>query len=218
VRVASQRDSPTGVTVAAPAGERAVSGPRFSIGLRGATTAYVTNANANTMMRWVPPGRHILVARDPSASAGDESSLGSIDELPPATSHGYAEWDFSGVPDPVKFRRFLDAADYWFSYSDDSSGGSYDSARECCVVIANDPANAADATGAGNGEVPPALGTGPRLAAGPSAPPPHRRGGQYQRAAGPSTRRGQAGGRVPHGAVASRLYRGRSLRARRTRA
>jgi hypothetical protein len=69
------------------------------------------------------------------------------------------------------FRRFLDAADYWFSCSDDSSAGSYDPARECCVVIANDPANAADAPGADDGEVPPALGSGLRLAAGPSAPP-----------------------------------------------
>jgi hypothetical protein len=70
------------------------------------------------------------------------------------------------------FRRFLDATDYWFGYSDDSSAGSYDPARECCVVIANDPANTTDAAGAGDGEVPPALGTGPRMAAGPSAPPP----------------------------------------------
>jgi hypothetical protein len=160
------------VTVAAPAGERSVSGPRFPIGLRGTTAAYDANTNANTTMCRVPPGRHILVTRDPSASAGDESSLGSVDALPPATSHGYAEWDFSGVPDPVMFRRFLDAADYWFGYSDDCSAGSYDPARECCVVITNDPANAADAAGAGDGEVPPALGTGPRLAAGPSAPPP----------------------------------------------
>jgi hypothetical protein len=127
---------------AAPAGERSVSGPRFPIGLRGATAAYVANANANTTMRRVPPGRHILVATDPSASVGDESSLGSINELTPATSHGYAEWDFSGVPDPM---RFLNATDYWFGYSDDSSAGSYDLARECCIVIANDPANAADA-------------------------------------------------------------------------
>jgi hypothetical protein len=111
-----------------------------------------------------------LVARDPSTSAGDESSLGSVDALPPATSHGYAEWDFSGVPDPVMFTRFLDAADYWFGYSDDSSTGSSDPARECCVVIANNPVNAADAAGADDGEVPSALGTGPRLAAGPSAP------------------------------------------------
>jgi hypothetical protein len=139
-------------------------------------------------MRRVPPGRHILVARDPSASAGDESSLGSVDALPPATSHGYAEWDFSGVPDPVMFRRFLDAADYWFGYSDDSGAGSYEPARECCVVIANDPANAADVVGAGDGEVPPSLGTGSRLAVGPSAPPPSPpRGGRHQRTAGPST-------------------------------
>jgi hypothetical protein len=123
-------------------------------------------------MRRVPPGRHILVARDPSASTGDESSPGSADELPPATSHGYAEWDFSSVPDPMMFRRFLNATDYWFGYSDNSSAGSYDPARECCVVITNDPANVTDAAGAGDGEVPPALGTGPRMAAGPSTPPP----------------------------------------------
>jgi hypothetical protein len=123
-------------------------------------------------MRRVLPGRRILVTRDPSASAGDESSLGSVDALPPATSHGYAEWDFSGVPDPVMLRRFLDATDYWFDCSDDSSSGSYDPARECCVGIANDPANAADVACAGEGEVPPALGTGSRLAAGSSAPPP----------------------------------------------
>jgi hypothetical protein len=121
-------------------------------------------------MRRVPPGCHVLVARDPNASAGDESSQGSADELPPATSHGYAEWNFSGVPDPVMFRRFLDATDYWFGYSNDSSVGSYDPTRECCIVITNDPANAVDAAGAGDGKVPPALGTGPRVAAGPSAP------------------------------------------------
>jgi hypothetical protein len=126
-----------------------VSGPRFPIGLRGATTAY--NANVNTTMRRVPHGRHVFVARDPSASAGDESSLGSLDALPPTNLHGYAEWDFSGVPDPVMFKRFLDATDYWFGRSDDSSTGSYDPARECCVVIANDPANATGAVCAGDG-------------------------------------------------------------------
>jgi hypothetical protein len=89
-RVASQRDAPTGVTDAAPVGERSVSGPRFPIGLRGAAAAYVANTNTNATMHRVPPGRHVLVARDPSASAGDESSLGSVDALPPATSHGYA--------------------------------------------------------------------------------------------------------------------------------
>jgi hypothetical protein len=69
------------------------------------------------------------------------------------------------------FRRIIDAADYWFGYSDDSSARSYDPARECCVVIANDPANTADVPGAGDGEIPPAVGTASRLATGPSAPP-----------------------------------------------
>jgi hypothetical protein len=171
-RVASQRGAPISTTTATPAGERSVSGPRFPIGLRGATAAYTANANASATMRRVPPGRHVFVARDPSASAGDESSLGSLDALPAANLHGYAEWDFSGVPDPVMFRRFLDATDYWFSCSDDSSTGSYDPARECCVFIANDPANATSTVGAGDGEVTPALGTASRQAAGPSAPAP----------------------------------------------
>jgi hypothetical protein len=88
MRVAAQRDAPASTTTAAPAGERSVSGPRFPIGLRGAATAYATNTSVDTTMRRVPPGHHILVARDPSASAGDESSLGSVDAPPPATSHG----------------------------------------------------------------------------------------------------------------------------------
>jgi hypothetical protein len=92
--------------------------------MRGATAAYAANTNASATLRRVPPGRHVLVARDPSASARDESSLGSVDALPPATSHGYAEWDFSSVPEPVMFRRFLDATDYWFGYSDDSTLGA----------------------------------------------------------------------------------------------
>jgi hypothetical protein len=80
------------------------------------------------------------------------------------------EWDFSGVPDPVMFRRFLDTTDYWFGCSDDSSTGSYDPARECYVVAANDPADATGAVGAGDGEIMPAPGIAPRLAAGPSTP------------------------------------------------
>jgi hypothetical protein len=101
--VASQRDALTGETTAAPTGERSVSGPRFPIGLRGATTAYVASANTNVATHRICPGRHILATRDPSAPAADESSHGSASELPPATSHGYVEWEFSGVPDPVMF-------------------------------------------------------------------------------------------------------------------
>jgi hypothetical protein len=137
-RDASQRDATTGEMATAPTGEHSVLWPRFPIGLRGATTAYVASANTNAVMRRARPIRRVPAVGNPSTSADDESSYGSASELPPAISHGYAEWDFSGVPDPVMFRRFLDATDYWFSYSDDSSTGSYDPARECFVVLAND--------------------------------------------------------------------------------
>jgi hypothetical protein len=51
------------------------------------------------------------------------------------------------------FRRFLNATDYWFGYSDDSSARSYDPARECCVVITNDQANTTNAAEAGDPRV-----------------------------------------------------------------
>jgi hypothetical protein len=47
---------------------------------------------------------------------------------------------------------------------------SYDPTRECCVVIANDPANATGAAGAGDGEFTHAPGIALRLAVGPSTP------------------------------------------------
>jgi hypothetical protein len=70
------------------------------------------------------------------------------------------------------FQRFLDVADYWFDYSDNSSAGSYDPTRECFVVLANNQANATNAAEAGDREVPPNPGTGLHQGAGPSAPPP----------------------------------------------
>jgi hypothetical protein len=74
------------------------------------------------------------------------------------------------------FQRFLGAADYWFGYSNNSSAGSYDLARECFVVIANDQANTANVAEAGDAEVLLNLGTGPLQGRGPSVPPPQRRG------------------------------------------
>jgi hypothetical protein len=167
-----QRDAITGETATAPTGEHAVSGLRFPLGLRGATTTYVASANRDSAAHRGRPSRHVPAVRNLSAPADDESSHGSAGELPPTTSHGYGEWDFSGVPDPVMFRRFLDATNYWFGYSDNSSAGSYDLARECFIVLANDQANAANVAEAGDGEVPPGPGTGPHQGAGPSAPPP----------------------------------------------
>jgi hypothetical protein len=74
--------------------------------------AYASSANTDVVARRGRPGRHVPAARNLSATTNDESYHGSTSELPPATSHGYAEWDFSGVPDPVMFQQFLDAADY----------------------------------------------------------------------------------------------------------
>jgi hypothetical protein len=122
--------------------------------------------------RLVRQRRHAPAAGNLAATTDDESYHGSTSELPPATSHGYAEPDFSGVPDSVMFQRFLDTADYWFGYSDDSSAGSYDPAQKFFVVLANDQANGANAAEAGNGEVPPNPGTRPHQDARPSAPPP----------------------------------------------
>jgi hypothetical protein len=58
------------------------------------------------------PGYHLLAVRNLVATTNDESYHDSASELPPATSHGYAECDFSGVPDTVMFQRFLDDAEY----------------------------------------------------------------------------------------------------------
>jgi hypothetical protein len=152
------------MTATAQTGEHAVSGPRFPLGLRGAAVAHVASIDA--VAREDRPGRRVPAAGNPTATTDDESYHDSTSELPPATSHGYAEWDFSGVPDLVMFQRFLDTADYWFGHSDNSSAGSYDPARECFVVLANDQANAANAAEAGDGEVPPGPGTGPHQGAG----------------------------------------------------
>jgi hypothetical protein len=74
--------------------------------------AHASSANADVAAREGGPGRHAPAAWNLAATTDDESYHGSTSELPRATSHGYAEWDFSGVPDPVMFQRFLDAADY----------------------------------------------------------------------------------------------------------
>jgi hypothetical protein len=105
------------------------------------------------------PDHHLLAIRNLIATTNDESYHVSASELPPATSHGYAEWDFSSVPDPVMFQRFLDATDYWFSCSDDSRIGSYDPARECFVVVTDKHAEGTNGAGVGDGDTPQNSGT-----------------------------------------------------------
>jgi hypothetical protein len=136
--------------------------------MRNAAATYASFASTDVAAYEDLPGHHLLAVRNLIATTNDESYHDSANELPPTTSHGYAEWDFSGVPDPVMFQGFLDTADYWFGYSDDSSTGSYDPTRECFVVVVDDHADDADATGAGDRDAP--------QNPGPSAPPPHRRG------------------------------------------
>jgi hypothetical protein len=118
-----------------------------------AATAYTSSAGTDVAAYDDLPGYHLMAAIN-LITTNDESYHGSASELPPATSHGYAEWDFFDVPDLVMFQRFLDAADYWFGYSDTSSAGSYDPARECFMVGIGDVVNRTDATGAGDGEDP----------------------------------------------------------------
>jgi hypothetical protein len=88
----------------APAGERAVIEPQFPHGMCNAAMAYASSASTDVVAYEEDcPGRHLLAARNLTATTNDESYHSSASELPPATSHGYADWDFSGVPDPVMF-------------------------------------------------------------------------------------------------------------------
>jgi hypothetical protein len=64
-----------------------------------AAMEYASSASTDVAAREGHPGRHLLAARNLTATTDDESYHGSTSELPPATSHGYVEWDFSGVPD-----------------------------------------------------------------------------------------------------------------------
>jgi hypothetical protein len=98
-----------------------------------------------------------------------------LESCPPATSHGYVEWDFSGVPDSMMFQRFLDTADYWFGYSNTSSASSYDPARECFMVAIGDVVDGTSAAGAGEGEPPGTQGRVRPGTRGRARPPARRR-------------------------------------------
>jgi hypothetical protein len=50
------------------------------------------------------------------------------------------------------FRRFLDATDYWFGYSDTSSTEDYDLAHERFTVDIGDVVDGMNVMGAGDGE------------------------------------------------------------------
>jgi hypothetical protein len=140
---AARGDAPTDETTA-PTGER-TAGPQFPYGMRNAAATYASSANTDVAAYEDLPGHHLLAMRNLVATTNDESYHSSASEMPPTTSHGYAEWDFYSV---------LDATDYWFGCSDDSSAGSYDPARECFVVVVDDHADDANASGADDGDAP----------------------------------------------------------------
>jgi hypothetical protein len=144
--------------------------------MRNAAIAYASSASIDVATYEDLPSHHLLAVRNLIATTNDESYHGSASELPPATSHGYAEWDFSGVPDPVMFQRFLDAADYWFGCSDDSSAGSYDFSCECFMVAIGDLVDGTSVAGAGDGETPQNPGTGVPRTQGQVHLPPCRQG------------------------------------------
>jgi hypothetical protein len=143
--------------------------------MRNAATAYASSASTDVAAYEDLSGHHLLAIRNLIATTNEESYHGSASELPPATSHGYAEWDFSGVPDPVMFQWFLDIADYWFGCSDDSSTESYDPAREYFVVAVDDQADDTNVAGASDGEAPKTQGSTYRGTQGQAHPSPRRR-------------------------------------------
>jgi hypothetical protein len=59
--------------------------------MRNAATAYASSASTDVATYEDLPGHHLLEARNLIATTNDESYHGSANELPPATSHGYAE-------------------------------------------------------------------------------------------------------------------------------
>jgi hypothetical protein len=155
-RAATRSDVLINEMTTTPTGERAAAEPQFPYGMRNNAKAYASSASTDVAAYKHLPGHHLLAVRNLIATTHDELYHGSSSELPPATSHGYAEWDFSGVLDPVMFQRFLDTTDHWFGCSDDFSARSYDPAHECFMVAIDDQADDANVAGvgAGNGEAP----------------------------------------------------------------
>jgi hypothetical protein len=103
-------DAPTDETTA-PTREHTAAGPQFPYGMHNAAATYASSASNNVAAYEDLLGHHLLAVPNLIGTTNDESYHGSASELPPATSHGYAEWDFSSMPNSVMFQRFLDVAD-----------------------------------------------------------------------------------------------------------
>ena len=89
------------------------------------------------------PGHHLISIRNLIASSPDDSypdTAGTIaDDINFFMDNFMAsEWDYSGLRDLDAFRSFQLAANYCLTYSEDSSEGDYDHARECFMVQLTD--------------------------------------------------------------------------------
>jgi hypothetical protein len=157
-RAAARSDAPADEATV-PTGEHTAAGPQFPFGMHNTSETYTSSVSTDVAAYEDLPDHHLLAIRNLIATTNDESYHVSASDLPPATSHGYAEWDFSSVPDPMMFQWFLDATDYWFSCSDDSRIGSYDPARECFVVVTDKHAEGTNGAGVGDGDTPQNSGT-----------------------------------------------------------
>jgi hypothetical protein len=71
--------------------------------MRNTATAYASSASTDVAAYEDLPGHHLLAVRNLIATTNNKSYHSSASEIPPGTSHGYAEWDFSSVSDPVMF-------------------------------------------------------------------------------------------------------------------
>jgi hypothetical protein len=153
-----------------------------------AAAAYASSASTDVAAYEDLPGHHLLAVWNVIATTHDELYHSCASELPLATSHGFAEWDFSNVPDLVMFQRFLDAADCWFGCSDDSITGSYDPVRECFMVATGDLADGTDVAGAGDGKAPKIQGPAYLGTQGQARPHLASKGHRHQCTAGSSAR------------------------------
>jgi hypothetical protein len=64
----------------APAGERVLPEPQFPHGMCNAAMAYASSASSNVAAREGRPSRHVLAARNLTATNNDESYHGSTSE------------------------------------------------------------------------------------------------------------------------------------------
>jgi hypothetical protein len=98
----ARRDALFDETTPALAGGDVNHESRFPHEMCNAATTCASTASTDVAAYDDLPGYHLLVARNLIAT-NDESYHGSANEMPHAISHGYTEWDFSGLLDPVMF-------------------------------------------------------------------------------------------------------------------